>query len=58
MPFIEIIMFGEPIIEAGSADRSEAHGTCPTGVDVHYVRANEAEELLETYPGRLEPRLG
>ena len=51
MPFIEIFMLGEPIIEAGSADRPEAHGTCPAGVDVHYVRANEAEELLETYPG-------
>ena len=58
MPFIEIFMLGESIIKAGSTDRPEAHGTCPTGVDVHYVRANEAEELLETYPGRLEPRLG
>ena len=51
MPFIEIFMLGEPIIEAGSADWPKAHNTCPTGVDVHYVRANEAEELLETYPG-------
>ena len=58
VPLIKILMLCEPIIEAGSADWPEAHVTSPASVDVHYVWANEAEELLETYPSRLEPRLG